>query len=197
MTASAGPVAFGRPPARPPLIGARWNAWDARRRLQLALAGLWLLDAALQFQPFMFTNGFAGNLAVTAAGNPPVVAGLITWAARVAGQHAAAANAVFATVQLLIALGIAWRPTVKMALGASVAWAVAVWWLGEGLGGVLTGTASPVTGAPGAAILYGLLAVLRQPGCRPRPAPRTWRCGPAAMTCGSAGSWRGARRWLR
>jgi hypothetical protein len=38
-----------------------------------------------------------------------------------------------------------------------------VWWLGEGLGGVLTGTASPVSGAPGPAVLYALLAVLLWP----------------------------------
>ena len=47
-----------------------------------------------------------------------------------------------------------------LALAASIAWALAVWWLGEGLGGVLTGAASPVTGAPGAALLYALAAVL-------------------------------------
>jgi hypothetical protein len=44
-----------------------------------------------------------------------------------------------------------------------VVWALAVWWLGEGLGGVLTGAASPVAGAPGAVILYALLAVLLWP----------------------------------
>ena len=64
---------------------------------------------------------------------------------------------------MVIALGIAWRPTVKAALAASVAWSLGVWWLGEGLGGVLTGTASPVSGAPGAVIIYALLAVLLWP----------------------------------
>ena len=29
---------------------------DAGRRLRLALAAIWLLDAALQYQPFMFTK---------------------------------------------------------------------------------------------------------------------------------------------
>lgn len=37
-----------------------------------------------------------------------------------------------------------------------------MWWFGEGLGGVLNG-ASPVIGAPGAVILYGLVAVLVWP----------------------------------
>jgi hypothetical protein len=50
-----------------------------------------------------------------------------------------------------------------MALAASIAWALGVWWFGEGLGMVLTSAASPVNGAPGAVILYALLAVLLWP----------------------------------
>jgi hypothetical protein len=42
-----------------------------------------------------------------------------------------------------------------------------VWWFGEGLGGVLSGDASPVNGGPGAVILYALLAVLLWPADRP------------------------------
>jgi hypothetical protein len=148
-----------------------WAAPDPRRRLQLALAGIWLLDAILQFQAFMFTKGFAQMLRATAPGNPAVIADPINWAARIIGQHAAAANAAFALIQLLLALGIAWRPTVRLALGASIVWALAVWWFGEGLGGVLSGSASPASGAPGAVIIYALLAVLLWPPRRERPAP--------------------------
>ncbi len=75
-------------------------------------------------------------------------------------------NAIFATIQILLGLGIAWRPTVRVALAASVAWALGVWWFGEGLGGVLNGTADPVNGAPGAVIIYALLAVLLWPADR-------------------------------
>jgi len=135
----------------------------ARRWLQLALAAVWLLDAILQLQSFMFTKGFGQSLAATAAGNPAIVADPITWSARLIEAHPTWTNAAFASVQVFIALGIAWRPTVKAALAASVAWSLGVWWLGEGLGGVLTGTASPVSGAPGAVIIYALLAVLLWP----------------------------------
>ena len=135
----------------------------ARRWLQLALAAVWLLDAILQLQSFMFTKGFGQSLAATAAGNPAIVADPITWSARLIEAHPTWTNAAFASVQVFIALGIAWRPTVKVALAASVAWSLGVWWLGEGLGGVLTGTASPVSGAPGAVIIYALLAVLLWP----------------------------------
>ena len=50
-------------------------------------------------------------------------------------------------------------------------WALGVWWIGEGLGGVLTGIESPLTGAPGAVILYALLAVLLWPAARRPSAP--------------------------
>ena len=139
------------------------TARDVRRWLQLSLAALWLFDAVLQFQPFMFSTGFARMLGSAASGNPAVIAGPVTWVAHLTGQHPVAANAVFGTVQLLLALGIAWRPAVRIALACSAGWALGVWWLGEGLGGLLTPTASPVTGAPGAAVLYALLAVLLWP----------------------------------
>jgi hypothetical protein len=139
---------------------------DARRVLQLALAGIWLLDAALQYQPVMFTKAFGQTLAATAMGNTAVVADPIVWNGRLVEQHPVVLNAAFATIQLLLAAGIAWPRTVRIAFGASVAWALAVWWLGEGLGGMLAGTASPLTGAPGAVILYALLAVLLWPAER-------------------------------
>jgi hypothetical protein len=61
-----------------------------------------------------------------------------------------------------------------------VAWSLAVWWLGEGLGGVLTGAASPVDGAPGAVILYALLAVLLWPAARNPTARNPTTRNPAA-----------------
>src|SRR5690242_3181467 len=135
-----------------------------RRALQLTLGVIWLLDAALQYQPYMFSKGFVSEVIQgTADGNPAVIADPITWSAGLMMQHIAVYNALFATIQLFLALGLLWRRTVKAALAASIAWAVAVWWLGEGLGGVLTGTASPFTGAPGAVILYVLLALVAWP----------------------------------
>jgi hypothetical protein len=59
--------------------------------------------------------------------------------------------------------GIAWRPTVRLALAASVAWSLGVWWLGEGLGGLLTPDANLIAGAPGAVIIYAMLAVVLWP----------------------------------
>ncbi|HVT67298.1 MAG TPA: hypothetical protein VHF26_06090 [Trebonia sp.] len=150
--------------------GARLGS---RRVLQLALAAIWLLDAVLQYQSFMYTKAFTQMIAGTAAGNPPVIARPITWDAALVEHHLVLINTIFATIQLVIGLGIAFRPTLRYALALSIAWSLAVWWFGEGLGGVLSGAASPLNGAPGAVIIYALLAVLLWPADREVPAPFT------------------------
>jgi len=139
---------------------------DTRRALQVALAAIWLLDAVLQYQSFMYTKAFGQMLAGTATGNPSVIARPITWDATLVEHHLVLINTLFATIQLVIGLGIALRPTTRYALALSVAWAAGVWWFGEGLGGVLSGAASPLNGAPGAVIIYALLAVLLWPADR-------------------------------
>jgi hypothetical protein len=152
----------------------RWRPPDRRRLLQLALASFWLLDGVLQLQPFMFTagyHGFSGMLDGMAAGNPTVVARTITWNATIVDHHAVVTNTAFAFIQILIGFGIAWRPTLKPALGASIVWALAVWWFGEGLGGVLHGIGTPIGGGPGAVLFYALLAVLLWPTDRTTVAP--------------------------
>jgi hypothetical protein len=120
----------------------------------------------------MYTKAFAQMLAGTAAGNPSVVARPITWNATLVGNHLVLLNTVFATIQLLLGLGLAFRPTVRVALAVSVAWSAGVWWLGEGLGGVLIGAADPLNGGPGAVIIYALIAVLLWPAdCPGQAAP--------------------------
>jgi hypothetical protein len=140
---------------------------DARRVLQLILAATWLLDGLLQYQSSMYTPMFGEMIGDSATGNPGVIASPISWNAVLVEHHLVLLNTVFATIQLLLGLGIAYRPTVRAALAASIAWSLGVWWFGEGLGGVLNGGASPVNGGPGAVILYALLAVLLWPADRP------------------------------
>src|SRR6266702_740959 len=164
-------LAVGHAAARPAPCPAGIAALDPRRKLQLALGVIWVLDGILQFQPSMFTKSFPDMLAASAHGNPGVVAGPITWSANLIDHHVVVLNAIFATIQLALGLGIAWRPTLRLALAASVAWSLAVWWLGEGFGGILAGTASPVNGAPGPVILYAILAVLLWPADRDPGAP--------------------------
>ena len=127
---------------------------------------LWLLDAVLQIQPFMFTrgsNGFSGMLNGAAGGNPGWVAHTITWNGSIVYHHPIATNTVFALIQFLIAFGIVSKRTCKPALVLSIVWSVGVWWFGEGLGGVFAGAATPLGGGPGGVLFYALLAVLLWP----------------------------------
>jgi hypothetical protein len=148
---------------RPSFARAWVKAGWVRGRLTVALGLVWLLDAALQFQPFMFTRAFVTRIIEPAAsGDPSIVSGPLLWAAHLMLHHIALFNGVFATTQLLIAFGLLVPRTRKVALLGSVAYALSVWWLGEGLGGVLTG-ASPLAGLPGGVVLYALIALLLWP----------------------------------
>ncbi len=149
---------------------SRRLAWrvPGRRGLQICLGLVWLVDAALQFQPYMFGPFFVTqSIEPASAGDPALVVSSTTWASDVMLRHIGVYNAVFASIQLLIALGILWRRSVKPALAVSVVWALFVWWFGESLGGILIGS-SPLTGVPGAVILYALIAILLWPADWPR-----------------------------
>jgi hypothetical protein len=179
-------VAVARAAARSgPADRVSFAALEPRRKLQLALALVWLLDGILQFQPWMFSQAFPQMLADSAHGNPAVLAAPITWSAGLIGHYPTILNALFATIQVALGLGIACRASVKYALGASVAWSLGVWWFGEGFGGILAGTASPVNGAPGAVILYALLAVLLWPANTTRAAANQAAANQAAANPGA------------
>jgi hypothetical protein len=135
--------------------------------VQIALGVIWLLDAALQYQPYMFTRAFPTQVIEPAgAGSPGFVAHPVTFAGQLMLHNEVAFNALFAAIQLAIAAGLLWRPTVRAALTGSIIWGLSIWWLGEGLGGVLTNSASPITGAPGGALLYALIAAAAWPSRR-------------------------------
>ncbi len=152
---------------------------DLQRTFQLVLATVWLLDAVLQLQPFMFTrgsNGFSGMLNSLAAGNPRWIEHSITWNASNVYHQPILTNSLFALVQFLVGFGIVWRRTLKPALALSIVWSLGVWWFGEGLGAIFSGGATPFGGGPGGVLFYALLAVLLWPSegsDRPFVAART------------------------
>jgi hypothetical protein len=162
-----------------------------RRWLQVALGVVWLLDAALQFQPYMFHREFVtAIIEPSGQGSPAVIASSVAAAGHLLLVSVPAFNAAFATTQLALGLGLLWRPTVRAALAGTAGWALAVWWFGEGAGGILTGSASPLTGAPGAALLYVYLAALLWPprGDGPASASATGSSVAASSWPGPLGS---------
>lgn len=147
---------------------ARVHRVDRIRRIsQIALGAVWLIDGALQFQPVMFGKGFVTSVILpNADGQPGIVALPLTWIAHDIQPHVALFNALAASLQVTIGLALMFRRTVKPALAVSFIWAASIWFAGEGLGAILTGTASPLTGAPGAALLYIVAGALVWPSDR-------------------------------
>jgi hypothetical protein len=160
------------------------------RGLQIALGALWLLDGVLQLQSFMFTRAFSQTvLGPVAAGQPRVLGVPILWFAHLVGSHPVLWNTAFAVIQIAIGVGLLIPRTVRPALIASVVWAGGVWCFGEGLGGILTGSASPLTGAPGAVLVYGLLGVIAWPWGGRWDIRRGARAAWAALWCTCAVLW--------
>lgn len=151
--------------------------------LRRVLGGLWLLDGLLQFQPRMFTADLANSvMAPTIDGQPTPFADGLSLAVQVVADHPLLANLVIALVQIALGLALLTGYRVNAALLGSVGWSLVVWVVGEGCGGLLTGQASVLTGAPGAVVFYAVLALALLPraalaaiGLRFMP---TWRPSP-------------------
>jgi hypothetical protein len=141
-----------------------WRPIGTQRVLQVVLGIFWLLDSVLQFQPFMFKRDFVQTFILpNASGQPAVVSWVVTNIGHFIEPHIALWNTFFALIQLVIGIGLLFPRTVRPALGLSFAWALGVWVLGEGLGMILTGGASALSGAPGSVLMYGLIGVMAWP----------------------------------
>ena len=145
----------------------------SQRIVQVVLGLFWILDAALQFQPFMFSKDFVPRfLLANASGQPTVIHWVITNVGNFLAPHPAVWNSLFALTQLAIGVGLLFRRTVRPALALSFPYVLGVWVFGEGLGMLLTGSASALTGAPGSVLIYGLIGLMAWPRtARGRKAP--------------------------
>lgn len=147
-------------------VRGRWFS-DSHRTIQTWLGLIWLLDGALQFQSFMYGPGFISSLKASGVGQPPWLADSVNWAASIIQSQQVLFNTLFAVVQIAIGLGLLHRRTVRSALALSFVWALMIWWLGEGFGMLFMGMANPLSGAPGAAVLYLLVGLIAWPSGRP------------------------------
>src|SRR3984885_9412303 len=154
----------------PPIDAPRrsFSLVRTQRTLQVILGLFWLLDAGLQFQPFMFRNSFTTTYLLDNAQNQPdVVRWIITNVGHFVGPHVAVWNTFFALIQVAIGAGLLFRRTVRPALAVSFFWVLGVWFFGEGLGLLFTGAASALTGAPGSVFLYGVIGLMAWPHATP------------------------------
>jgi hypothetical protein len=173
----------------PPSEGSRrsFTLVGTQRTLQIILGLFWLLDAGLQFQPFMFGKGFTTTyLLHNAQGQPDVIRWIITNVGNFVGPHVAVWNTFFALIQVAIGGGLLFRRTVRPALAISFFWAFGVWFFGEGLGLIFTGSSSALTGAPGSVFMYGLIGLMAWPRKVGEPADESVEVGQKVGVASSA-----------
>ncbi len=133
------------------------------RAITIILGGIWFLDGVLQLQPAMFTNGFvSGVLTPNLQNQSHIISSIVAFGIRVFSVNIFWTNLAAALMQLLIGILLIFpfrKSILNFGLWLSIGWALVVWIFGEGFGNIFTGQATFFTGAPGAALLYLILAV--------------------------------------
>ena len=129
-----------------------------------ALGAFWLLDGLLQFQPQMFGPNFVTNVLTPVLANQPgFIDTIVNWGIQLWSTNMIVTDTLAALVQCAIGILLFFplsSKTFKTGLWISIVWGVVVWFCGEGAGQLLTGSASFYTGAPGAVVIYILIAAL-------------------------------------
>lgn len=136
------------------------------RGIQIALGLVWLLDGLFQFKGFMFTHSIVKEVFEPAMkGQPSFIGDPMRTFDDFYGRDLTLWNTLSGEIQIAIGLAlICSRRLVKPALAVSFAWAIWVWWFGEGFGGLTSNTLpAPLMGAPGAVILYAIIGLLVWP----------------------------------
>lgn len=148
----------------PAVITPLANRSRGYRWLYGGLGFLWILDGLLQLQPAMPNSAFLEMVvAPLLNGQPPWFIRLL--GAGIQGWSDAPVLANLMAVWIQVGIGLILvigrnRPWGRWGLWATLAWGLVVWIWGEGLGGLLTGSASWLSGDPGSVFFYLVSAAL-------------------------------------
>jgi len=169
------------------------NEWGAprlvdRRRLRTALGVVWILDGLLQAEGPKFSSGYPlGDLAQSVMGSPAWVSHFV-----LAGIHPFVAewplwNLASTLLQLAIGVCLVTGRFTRPALVVSFVWAATIWGIGEAFGMLPSGFALMEAGAPGPALLYGVLGAMAWPrSARPDVDRRAWSASWLVLWIGGA-----------
>lgn len=112
------------------------------RGIQIALGLVWLLDGLFQFKSFMFTHNIVTEVFEPAMhGQPAIVGDPMRTLDDFYGRDLTLWNSLSGEIQIAVGLALmSSKKLVKPALTVSFAWALYVWWFGEGFGGLTSNT---------------------------------------------------------
>jgi len=132
----------------------------SRLWIQRILGAIWFVDGLLQLKPKMFTSDFVNQVILpTGQGQPTWVSSIVNWGGHLVLPQIGLWNLLFALIQILLGLALMFNIKTKPTLQLSILWSLLVWAFGEGFGQLLSGQSLLLTGAPGAVLLYALIAV--------------------------------------
>jgi hypothetical protein len=138
----------------------------SRKMLQQVLGVLWLIDGIIQLFPQMWAmNMVNGVMKPMLNGQPGFIEPSLQFIITQTTLHLVEVNLLISVVQICLGLGFLFLTGrwVKWLVFTSIVWAFIVWYGGEGMNMLLTGTASALTGAPGAVLLYPLVGLAVYP----------------------------------
>ncbi|MGH2510813.1 MAG: hypothetical protein ACRDHZ_25900 [Ktedonobacteraceae bacterium] len=138
----------------------------SRNMLQRILGALWFIDGLFQLQPQMFTMNMVNTIMKPMLeGQPGLIKPSLQFIVTQATLHLTTVNMLIALTEIFLGLAFLFIPArwIKPVVIISILWALLVWYAGEGVGMLLTGQASILTGAPGSVFLYTLLGLLVWP----------------------------------
>ena len=172
---------------------------------RVAFGLLWIFDGLLQIQAQMPIGLATQVISPTETGQPHWLASAVNFGVHIWQNHPVESAVAVVWVQVGIGLWLLVAPRGRWSrLGAvaSIAWALVVWLFGEGLGMVLTPSASFLFGAPGAVLFYaaaGALLALRESAWQgPKIGRRILRAmgvvflgGAALQAVAGRGNWNG------
>ena len=134
----------------------------SRKTLQRILGVIWLIDGIIQLFPQMWTmNMVNGIMKPMLNGQPGIFEPSLQFIVNQTTLHLFEVNLLISVVQICLGLGFLFISDrwVKWLVFSSIVWALIVWYGGEGMNMLFTGTSSILTGAPGAVLLYPLLGL--------------------------------------
>ncbi len=133
-----------------------------RKFLRISFGVLWIFDGVLQMQPGLITL-FDELVLIPLLGSSPIVDSLTRYAINVWNINPPVFDLIASLIQVYLgALILIFRkgPVLVLSLILALIWSLLIWTFGEGFGGILSPSATMLTGSPGSALIYALASFI-------------------------------------